>query len=374
MPQCLLPTNPNFSSDCQGMGSALSAAPDEIDIETFAKIAGDRFDRNFFYAYKDPATGNISKSKLQEFAILTDVYFSFCWGRDEDGEKIQEKLGLAASYLTKHGLICRCDNDLHSYQCGYETVRERIDNSQIFVACITQKYINRVLQADEIRPNKNSYEFNHAKNTKSLKAIILLVMDMSVLHLTSWTDLVDNEESKSMTILDYVGDDNVNVKYEMLLTNIRKLATPLRFYSFYEQVHEISRTSRSAVLQKLNASLLTEALYSDSYAEAAASAAIADVFNEPPTYVSAKDNVGCKRDSSSTEGRISTTKNEVGNVTNSCRNTSRQRSLKKEEVSPLKQNIRHTLPQDSASTFFVQKARSTQYPLPYFTGRNLKNI
>ena len=364
-----LPTNLNFSADCPGMGAALSAAPDEIDIETFAKIAGDRFDRNFFYAYKDPTTGNISKSKLQEFASLTDVYFSFCWGRDEDGEKVQEKLGLVASYLAKRGLICRCDNDLYSYQCGYETVQRRIDNSQIFVACVTQKYINRVLQADEIRPNKNSYEFNHAKNTKSLKTMILLVMDTSALHLTSLTDLFDNKESRSMTILDYVGDDNTNVKNEMLHTNITKLATPLRFYSFYEQVHEISRTSRSAVLQKLDASLLTEALYSDSFAEAVASAAIADVFNEPPTYVSTKDNVVCKPDSSPTKGCKSTTKSDVGSTTRSSRVTSRGRSLNTEGVSPLKQNIRNTLPHDSASMFFVQRVLSTDCPSPYIMRR-----
>lgn len=63
------------------MGNNVSNLPDYLDINTFKEFAGDdRFNRDYFYAYKDPNTGKLSKEKVLEYALLKDIYVSYSWG------------------------------------------------------------------------------------------------------------------------------------------------------------------------------------------------------------------------------------------------------------------------------------------------------
>ena len=266
------------------MGSGVSTdIPDYLDIHDFAELSGDRFDRDFFYAYKDPSTGTLSKQKFLEFANLTDLYFSYCWGPDEDGERLQDRLGIITTWLSEKGLICHYDGDLQSYQCGHESIREEIDNSQIFIACVTQKYINKVKRIEGAKPNKNSFEFNHAKHTKTFKNMVFLIMDRSVLHLSSWSDLIGKKNTEIINIHDFTVNTDHNYISEVLYKNIISLVTPLRLFSFQPQATATIEKNHMKILQ-IKSKLIknSSVLYSDTFALSAAAEAIADVFNESP--------------------------------------------------------------------------------------------
>lgn len=269
------------------MGSGISSpVPERLDIKAFAELSGDRFDRNFFYAFKDQATGTISKQKFLEFADVTDVYFSYFWGADEEGDQVQDRVGAMAIWLLQRGLICHFHGDIQSYQSGHQNVQKEIDNSQVFISCVTHKYINRVNRIEDAKPNKNSYEFNHAKRTKSYDKMIFLILDRSVLHLSSWSDLTESNNIETINIHDFTVDENLDLKYEVLYQNVINLVTPLRLVSFFSQANERAKMTnnrlKSEKLKSFNSnSYDNRNLYSDSYAIAAAAVAIADAFNEP---------------------------------------------------------------------------------------------
>ena len=268
------------------MGSGASnAIPEQLDIKTFTALSGDRFDGNFFYAFKDQATGTISKQKFLEFANKTDAYFSYYWGVDEEGERIQDRLSTMATWLLHRGLICHFDGDIQSYQCRHQNIQDEIDNAQVFISCVTQKYINRVKRIEESKPNKNSFEYNHAKRTKSYKKMIFLILDRSVLHLSSWSDLIGIDNLETINIHDFTVDENLDMKYEMLYQNVMNLVTPLRLVSFFSQASARAKRNLSKLktckVRRVCASA-RKSLHSNSFAITAATAAIADAFNEPP--------------------------------------------------------------------------------------------
>ena len=273
---------------------ASSTVPEHLDIKSFTELSGDRFDRNFFYAFKDQATGTITKQKFLEVANVRDVYFSYYWGADEEGERIQDRLGTMVTWLLQRGLLCHFDGDIQSYQCSHQSIHDEINNAQIFISCVTQKYINRVKRIEDSKPNKNSFEYNHAKRTKSYKKMIFLILDRSVLHLSSWSDLVGLDNSETVNIHDFTVDENLDMKYEILYQNVMNLVTPLRLVSYFPQASARAKSNLSKMKTSESRSVIASegnSLHSVLFAMTAATAAIADAFNEPsPMHVTNTSN------------------------------------------------------------------------------------
>ena len=277
------------------MGAGASCTiPEHLDIKSFTELSGDRFDRNFFYAFKDQATGTITKQKFLEVANVRDVYFSYYWGADEEGERIQDRLGTMVTWLSQRGLLCHFDGDIQSYQCSHQSILDKINNAQVFISCVTQKYINRVKRIEDSKPNKNSFEYNHAKRTKSYKKMIFLILDRSVLHLSSWSDLVGLDNSETINIHDFTVDENLDTKNEILYQNVMNLVTPLRLVSYFPQASARAKSNLSKMKTSESRSVTASegnSLHSVLFAMTAATAAIADAFNEPsPMHVTNTSN------------------------------------------------------------------------------------
>ena len=214
--------------------TAISALPDHFNEITLEKLVGGthQLNRHFYENFKDKSTGLISKNVVLEYAKLRDVYISFAWGKDHERRWTQERLSILVKMLRLRGISCHFDDNFEEYKRKHESCIDLIDNAQLFVCCATSKYMERVNRINGMKPNKNSFEFNHALHTKGLPRMVFLLLDSSVFNVVAWEGRMAKANQSLNPYHDFATDADFERKISILLANILSLITPLRDQTF----------------------------------------------------------------------------------------------------------------------------------------------
>ena len=217
--------------------AAISNLPDYFNESTLEKLVGGthQLNRHFYENFKEKSgvnVGLISKTIVLEYAKLRDIYISFAWGKDYDRRWTQERLSILVKMLRLRGISCHFDDNFEEYKRKHESCIDLIDNSQLFVCCTTSKYMERVNRINGMKPNKNSFEFNHALHTKGLPRMVFLLMDSSVFNVIAWEGRMAKANQSLNPYHDFSTDIDFDRKISILLANIVSLITPLRDQTF----------------------------------------------------------------------------------------------------------------------------------------------
>jgi hypothetical protein len=159
--------------------------PPWLDAVAFAELAGERYNPFFFSAFADPISNLISTDIVLAEARRTDVYVSYAWGRDSHRRRTRDRLARIVAHLRRRGFVVHFDDHADTYALPHADTAQCIDNAQVFLSCVTANYVERVNRSNGVKPNKNSFEFNHALHSKADRMVFLL-MDESALDAEAW--------------------------------------------------------------------------------------------------------------------------------------------------------------------------------------------
>jgi len=119
-----------------------------------------------------------------------DAFFSHNHGNDEDGRDNHERVMMICQKLEELGYKVWFDGDQMRGDI-IDRMTEGIDNSMLFVPCVTQKYVHKVAGEGIRGANDNcKIEFGYAHSRKGVDNMIPVVMESSSSDQSSWKGAV----------------------------------------------------------------------------------------------------------------------------------------------------------------------------------------
>ena len=164
-----------------------------VDLDTFRRLAGGIFNDYLFHAHA--IGGIISRDKLIELSLTTDIFLSF----DNEGYDRMYRMNIG---LRTRGLSTSFDDSASS---NINQMCDRIDKARCIVICLTQKYLNR-LQNGKIT-DKCQQEFNYAMRRKHQSLVVILIMEPQLLNYNEWFPSMQNQINNNTFIADFSSDD-----------------------------------------------------------------------------------------------------------------------------------------------------------------------
>lgn len=197
------------------MGSGASIdAPEEVDLEAFKTLSGDRFSQEAFEESKHPpvhspcsvltvpptdknSRGTITKDKLVQLNSLTDCFLTHDWGVDELERSNHERVARVNTSLKERGFVTWFDSDrlvgnIVAQMCN------AIDRTKCVIVFITKNYMEKV-SGDNANDNCQ-LEFNYALRQKSAKHMIAVVMESRMRDTSTWRGAVGEPHSPSPSL------------------------------------------------------------------------------------------------------------------------------------------------------------------------------
>lgn len=123
------------------MGASASTLPDEIDKDTFIKVA-EGYNAVFFDKNCD-AKGFIAKNKLLKLAKKTDVFLSHAWGKDQTGRDNHQRVKLINTALKERGLVTWFDEEQMAGDIN-DKMAGGIDNASCVAVFVSSNYMDKV--------------------------------------------------------------------------------------------------------------------------------------------------------------------------------------------------------------------------------------
>lgn len=167
--------------------------PMHVDIDTFRRFAGGAFNDYLFHSHA--IGGIISRDKLIELSLTTDVFLSF----DNDCYDRMYRMNIG---LRTRGLSTSHDESVSS---NINQMCDRIDKARSIVICLTQKYLHR-LQNGKIT-DKCQQEFNYAMRRKHQSLVMILIMEPALLNYDEWFPSMYNQINNNTFIANFSSDD-----------------------------------------------------------------------------------------------------------------------------------------------------------------------
>ncbi len=159
------------------------------------------------------------KLKEQTPRFKFDAFFSHNWGNDKDGRDNHERVMMICQKLEHLGYKVWFDGDQMRGDI-LDRMTEGIDNSMLFVPCVTQKYLRKVAGKGSKGANDNcKIEFGYAMQRKGVENMIPVVMESSCNDQSTWEGAVGGALINRL-YMSFTGDDGLDECVKKLVEEI----------------------------------------------------------------------------------------------------------------------------------------------------------
>jgi hypothetical protein len=201
------------------MGQSISVPDGGISYDAFlAYTASMNIPTEFvdvkatFERYRETNSNLISKEKVAELKLKTDVFLTHDWGIDELGQANHERVAAINKELKSLGFVTWFDSS-------------GINNSSVIIVFVTQRYMNKVNGSDA---NDNCRkEFKYAAQKKSSTQMIPVVMEPRMKDIRGTWDGLMQMELGNILYVDFSNDNDFQSAIQQLKAEILSRTNPL---------------------------------------------------------------------------------------------------------------------------------------------------
>eukprot|EP01036_Dinobryon_divergens_P002747 gene2747-3605_t len=163
------------------MGGGVSF-PDKMTEDQLKSVAGDQYTPALYDTLKD-SDGYVTKERLQKVYKKTDVFLSHNWAVDEEGRNNHERVIKISDGLKSMGIVTwldaeRMEGNVSKMMC------EGIDNASLILIFVTRAYMLKVNSENE--SDNCQQEFNYARNRKTAKFMLPILMESACRNQSDW--------------------------------------------------------------------------------------------------------------------------------------------------------------------------------------------
>jgi hypothetical protein len=157
------------------MGISASILPNEIDKETFRKLAGTLNDAAFD---RVAVKGVISKAKLFELSRTTDCYYAYDKAIDRYGRKIHDRVGSIHHMLRGKGVVSHFDKNGTPGGDYVPNMYQTLDNARCVLIFVTSGYASKTKNNTTVNSTDNcKLELDHILKSKRKENMIFVMME-----------------------------------------------------------------------------------------------------------------------------------------------------------------------------------------------------
>lgn len=212
--------------------------PEEVSYEQFVQLTQRNFEAGVYSIFKD-RDGGISKSRMQQIVVTSDVYLSYEWGRDNRGRSCPTRIALIAEYLRNKGLYVYTDDGQyrhHTPTAGTLSLRQRtalgLENAQCMIVFLTERYINKIAETKE---NQQKIELEEFAKLKGMRLVLPVTLEDTAFKImkeetenppTSSSPLTAFKHRLTIDMIDFETDHGLALG--SLYQYIMRTITPLR--------------------------------------------------------------------------------------------------------------------------------------------------
>jgi len=204
------------------MGAGASI-PDQIDKDTFIKLAAGKYDTKLFELYAD-TNGHLTKEKLLLLMHQTDIYFSYAVGLDSKGRDIQERVKKLNEGLKTKSLVTSFDSD-RSKNLTKESIKQGIDHTRVVIVFFTKAYLEKI--NSKSKKNHEKFEFSYAIRTKGFnQKLIPIILDKECVDRSTWLGSI-GFAFEGISSIEYSEEDQLESVIQQIYETICKITIPM---------------------------------------------------------------------------------------------------------------------------------------------------